>query len=184
MCTIIFDKIIKTYNGHVNGIEMVPVLGMANIAWNQQVKMEINKFHRSMGHVNEDDLRKMGKYCGIKLYGTLEPCYSCSLAKIQQKNVRKVTMDQSTIPGERLIVDISSFNVPSFGGAKFWVLVMEDCTEMCWSFFVAAKSKMPDQVILLIKRLRSEQRFKIKHIVKTVQRYDAGKNKLLERKCT
>jgi hypothetical protein len=114
-CNIIFYKIIKTSNGHVNGIEMVPVLGMANVAWNQPVKMEINKFHRSMGHVHEDSLRKMGKYYGIKLYSTLEPYYSCSLAKIRQKNVRKVTVDRSTTPGERLMVDISSLNVPSFG---------------------------------------------------------------------
>jgi hypothetical protein len=167
-CKIIFDKIIKISNGHVNGIEMVPVFGLANIAWNQPIKMEINKFHQSMGHVHKDALRKMGKYYGIKLYGTLEPCYSCSLAKIRQKNVRKVAVDRSMIPGEHLMVDISSVNVPSFGGAKFWVLVMDDCTGMCWSFFVVAKSKMPDQVILLIKKLRSEQRFKIKHIVKTV----------------
>jgi Reverse transcriptase (RNA-dependent DNA polymerase) len=48
---------------------------------------------------------------------------------------------------------------------------------------VAAKSKMPDQVILLIKKLRSEQRFRIKHIVKTVRCDDAGENKLLEQKC-
>jgi hypothetical protein len=72
------------------------------------------------------------------------------------------------VPGERLMVDISSVNVPSFGGTKFWVLVMKDCTGLCWSFFVAAKSKMPDQVIILIKKLRSEQCFKIKHIMKTV----------------
>jgi hypothetical protein len=92
-------------------------------------------------------------------------------------------VDRSTIPGERLMVDISSVNVPSFRGAKFWGLVMDDCTGMCWSFFVAAKSKMPDQVILLIKKHRSEQRLKIKHIVKTVRCDDAGENKMLEQKC-
>jgi hypothetical protein len=47
-----FHKIIKTSNGHINGIEMVPVSGMANVDWNQPVKMEINKFHQSMGHVH------------------------------------------------------------------------------------------------------------------------------------
>jgi hypothetical protein len=72
----------------------------------------------------------MGKYYGIKLFGTLEPCYSCSLARIRLKNVRKVTVDRSTTPGERLMVDISSVNDPSFGVAKFWVLVMNDCTGM------------------------------------------------------
>jgi hypothetical protein len=92
-------------------------------------------------------------------------------------------VDRSTIPGECLMVDISSVNVPSFGGAKFWVMVMDDCTGMCRSFFVAAKSKMLDQVILLIKKLRSEQCFKIKHIVKTVRCDDAGENKMLEQKC-
>jgi hypothetical protein len=126
----------------------------------------------------------MGKYYGIKLYGKLEPCFSCSLAKIKQKNVRKVAVNPSTVPGERLLVDISLVSARSIGGAWFWVLVMDDYTGMCWSFFVPVKAKMPDQVIFLIKKLQSEQRFKIKHIVKTIRCDDEGENKMLERKCT
>jgi hypothetical protein len=62
-------------------------------------------------------------------------------------------------------------------------LVTDNCTRMCWSFFVAAKSKMLDQVMLLIKKLQSNQHFKIKHIVKTIRCDDAGENKMLEQKC-
>jgi hypothetical protein len=51
---IVFDKIIKTSNGHANGIDMVPVMNVASVAWTKPAQMEINKFHRSMGHVNED----------------------------------------------------------------------------------------------------------------------------------
>jgi hypothetical protein len=65
----------------------------------------------------------------------------------------------------------------------FWVLVMDDCTSMCWSIFVSAKLKMPDQVVLLIKKLRSDQRYTIKHIVKVIRCDDAGENKVLELRC-
>jgi hypothetical protein len=42
---------------------------------------------------------------------------------------------------------------------------------------------MPDQVVLLIKKLRSDQRYTIKHIVKVIRCDDAGENKVLELRC-
>jgi hypothetical protein len=79
----------------------------------------------------------------------LEPCYECSLAKIRQNNVGKDAKQNSTVPGERLFVDISSVKGTSFGGAKLWVLVVDDSTDKFWSFFVMQKSQMPEQEVLL-----------------------------------
>jgi hypothetical protein len=123
-----------------------------------------------------------GKWASIMVLNYMVPWNNVIpvLWEDSAENVRKVAVDQSTVPGERLMVDISSVNVPSFGGAKFWVLVMDNCTGMCCSFFVAAKSKMPDQVIILIKKLQSKQCFRLKHIVKTVRCDDAGENKMLK----
>jgi hypothetical protein len=155
---ISFDQIIKTSHGHVNGIELIPVINMANLTMERGTVLDINDFHRSMGHVHEDSLRIMADYYGLKLRGQFHTCFECSLAKIRQRNVGKTTEKTSEIPGERLMVDISSVRSPSLGGSKFWIMVLDDCTDMCWSMFVSAKSHLPEQVVMLIKRLRLDQR--------------------------
>jgi hypothetical protein len=109
--------------------------------------------------------------------------FECSLSKIRQQNVGKTTKKTSKIPGERLMVDISLVQSPSFGGSRFWIKVLDDCTNMCWSMFVTEKSHLPEQVVLLIKKLRSDQRYPIKHIVKTIRCDEAGENKALEKQC-
>jgi hypothetical protein len=106
-----------------------------------------------MGHVHEDSLRKMAEYYGLKLRAQFNTCFECSLAKIRQRNVGKTTTKTSTVPGERLMVDISWVKSPSFRGSKFWIMVLDDCTDMCWSIFVSAKSYLAEQVVLLIKML-------------------------------
>jgi hypothetical protein len=60
---------------------------------------------------------------------------------------------------------------------------VDDFTDMCWSIFIKAKSIMPEQVVMLIKLLRSNQRFPIKHVVKTIRCDDAGENKAFENLC-
>jgi hypothetical protein len=112
--------------------------------------------------------------------GQFNTCFECSLAKIRQRNVGKTTEKTSKVPGERLMVDISLVKSPSFGGSIFWIMVLDDCTDMCWSIFVAAKSHLAKQVVLLIKKLRSDRRYPIKHIVKTVRCDDAGEKNLRE----
>jgi hypothetical protein len=181
--SIMFDHVIKTANGHVTGIELISVPNVAQVHIEKGSVLDVNDFHKSMGHIYKGALDKTAAYYGVKLRGKLEPCYECSLAKIRQVNVGKEAKSKSTVPGERLFVDISSVSTVSFGGAKFWVLVVDDCTDKCWSFFVKAKSQMPDKVVLLIKKLRSDQRYPIRHVVKTIRCDDAGENKVLETLC-
>jgi hypothetical protein len=138
---IVFDKVIKAHNGHINGIELVPVTTVANVTVDQGWVMDINTFHRSMAHIHQDALSKTADYYGNKLRGKFNTCFECSLAKIRQQNVGKDSENRSSVPGERLLVDISSVNVKSCGGNRFWVLVMDDCTSMCWSIFVSAKPR-------------------------------------------
>jgi hypothetical protein len=147
---------------------------MANLALERGTVVDINDFHQLMGHVNEDSLCKMADYYGLKLRGQFNKCFECSLAKICQRNVGKTTEKTSKIPGERLMVDNISFVLsPSFGGSKFWIMVLDDCTNMRWSMFVLAKLHLPEQGVLLIKKLQSDQRYPIKHIVKTIRCDDA-----------
>jgi hypothetical protein len=41
----------------------------------------------------------------------------------------------SSIRGEPLYIDISSMQETNFGGSKFWVLIIDDFSSYCWSYF-------------------------------------------------
>ena len=87
--------------------------------------------------------------------------------------------EKSTTPGERLFLDISSVKTTSIGGAKFWLLVQDDATDMCWSFFLKKKSDLAQSVLTLIINLRLQHSIKVQHI-----RCDnAGENLSLRKRC-
>jgi hypothetical protein len=58
------------------------------------------------------------------------------------------------LPGERLYVDISSIKERSFGGAKFWALIVDDYTDFCWSFVMNHKSDIKARVETLLTDLK------------------------------
>ena len=56
----------------------------------------------------------------------------CTVSKSMKSRVRNLCRTKSTTPGERLHVDISHVDTESLGGKVFWVLVVDDCTQMKW----------------------------------------------------
>jgi len=52
-------------------------------------------------------------------------------------------------------VDISLTENKSFGKKRFWLLVVDDATDYCWSFFLKEKSETGKVLMDLIKRLIS-----------------------------
>ena len=105
-------------------------------------------------------------------------CSDCAIAKARQKNLNKVWSSGSKVPGERLFVDISSIRGESYGGTKFWVLVLDDCTDYCWSFFLRNKSDLKYKVVNVIKELNGMDKK-----VSFVRCDDAGENKSFEQLC-
>jgi hypothetical protein len=86
---ISFEKIIKTSHEYVNGIELIPILNMANLTLEHGTMVNVNEFHQSMGHVHGDSLCKMAEYYGLKLHGQFNMCFECSVAKICQHMLEK-----------------------------------------------------------------------------------------------
>jgi hypothetical protein len=43
------------------------------------------------------------------------------------------------VPGERLYIYISSIKERGFKRTKFWALIVDDCTDYCWSFVMKYK---------------------------------------------
>jgi hypothetical protein len=98
--------------------------------------IEINDFHTMLGHCGSDWLERTARIHGFKLFGELKTCKQCAISKARQKNINKEWKGSSQIPGERLYIDISSIKNASYGGSKFWALVVDDYTDYCWSIFL------------------------------------------------
>jgi hypothetical protein len=82
----------------------------------------------------------------FRFTGQFEVCEYCAIAKASEKNINKVWSGSSNIPGERLYVDISSIQERSFGGSKFWALVVDDFTTYCWNFVLKNKSDLKEKI--------------------------------------
>ena len=67
----------------------------------------------------------------------------------------------------------------SFGRSKFWLLIVDDATDYCWSYFLKTKKQLSQEVRNLIKEIKKRDNKDVKYI-----RLDnAGENKKLERDC-
>ena len=75
--------------------------------------------------------------------GEIRPCLNCLMAKARQKNVPKKRLECSEIPGERF-VDISSPETKGIEGYRNWLLCVDDCTDMPFSFFISEKSQLEE----------------------------------------
>jgi hypothetical protein len=58
----------------------------------------------------------------------------------------------SNFPGERLYVDL--IKDESFGGAKFWALIVDDCTDYCWSYVAKSMDQLKTKVVELVEELK------------------------------
>ena len=125
--------------------------------------MDINYLHKLLGHPCEEILRTTAHHYGVKLRGTFTPFYSCSLAKIKQKKIVKFTDSKTTQKGERLYLDISSVKGESAGGSKFWLLIIDDFSDHCWSFFLRRKSQLSENVVQLLHQIQ-QQHIQVKNI--------------------
>ena len=91
--------------------------------------MDITVAHCIFGHPSEAMTKSTAKQYGWKRTGNLTKCDECTLAKICQRNLYKEDTPSSK-KGERLYIDISSIKKRSYGGSKFWVLIVDDFTKM------------------------------------------------------
>jgi hypothetical protein len=152
---------------------------LANVMLDRGKSIDINVLHGVLGHPSEDITKKIAEYYCWKITGKFKPCSDCQTAKFKQNAVPKELETKSTIPGERLYIETSSVKTESFGGSKFWLLVVDDCTDVAWSAFLNKKSDQVERLITLIKELA----IKHKGSVKYTRCDTAGENGALEKEC-
>ena len=98
-------------------------------------------------------VRTDGKQVWHKVDWKYAMCVSCALAKSKQKNLHKTSKDQELVPGELIGMDISSIKSTSYGGSKFWLLVVDYSSDYCWSYFLKAKSEVGEKLLTLLRFL-------------------------------
>jgi hypothetical protein len=140
--------------------------------------IDVNNLHKLLGHCGEVNARLTGKAYGYEVTGKFDVCEACSTKKARKKNINKEWKGGSSISGKRFYVDISSIKGTSFGGAKFWALIIDNFLSYCWSYFLKKKDELKDKVVERIKELKN------KNIrVKFLRLDDAGENYALEEEC-
>jgi hypothetical protein len=172
-----------TDTGLLGGIEMIPRTDVAMLVFEPGREIDINVLHSILGHVNEVVILKTAEYYNIKVCGDFKPCYVCSLSNIRQKPVCKNSESRSEKPGERLYMDIRSIASISFGGSKFWLLVVDDYSDYYWSLFLQRKSQLAERAFALIMKIKveSEDKINVQKIVQRLRCDNAGENLNLQK---
>src|SRR6202522_300616 len=119
----------------------------ANIATKE---MSINELHKRMGHVNNDDLRRMvekGMVTGIKLDMSSKPgfCEICVKAKAARKPFPKESITEYRTYGEKVVADVwGPAPVKSIGGKEYYLLFKDLFSHEERIYFLKQKSEVFD----------------------------------------
>jgi hypothetical protein len=137
---------------------MKPILsniinGFANASISNERIYDINHLHKFFGHCGQEILNKTIKMYGFKSSGNFVTCEQCTIVTARQKSVNKNWLGASNSLGERLYVETSSIKERSFGGAKFWALIVDDYTDYCWSFSMKNKLDIKARIKTLLTDL-------------------------------
>ena len=135
--------------------------------------------HQLLGHPSEEITRTMGLKSGVQMRGVMNHCEGCELGKMRQKNVIKEQVPRAKEVGDRMFMDISSIKYRSIGGAKYWVLFMDDNSGFLISKFLKQKSDLAREGLMLMKRLKDQYRIEIK----IIRCDNAGENKKMDDAC-
>jgi hypothetical protein len=57
--TLMFDRLMQTENGGVVGVIMQPKIDTMHVSIEKGRVVDVNDFHKSMGHINEESFHKM-----------------------------------------------------------------------------------------------------------------------------
>jgi len=186
--TIEFDRVFKTENGFLCGVELLPRSEQAHptvdttattVQQGKSVKhWNINRLHKVLNHASEEVLRLTAKDYNWTIQGVFEKCSDCHMSNITQKDVPKSTTDKATEPGYRVFIDQTSIKVTSLGGSKYWLVIVDDATGMTWSIFLKRKNEQVQHMLTFFRKMKRRGT-----PVRKVRCDNAGENKALQEAC-
>jgi Reverse transcriptase (RNA-dependent DNA polymerase)/gag-polypeptide of LTR copia-type len=133
-------------------------------------KININTAHTLLGHMSEAITRETCKLYGWEVIGKLDVCEDCGKAKAKQRNVPKISDENSD--KDKFYFDVSSIKGSSYGGSKHWLHVVHGETKMKWSMFLKTKDEVKDKMTQWVDEIRSKRME-----VKTLRCDNAAENK-------
>ena len=122
----------------------------------ERKEMRLETYHRMLGHPSIDSTKLTARDMGLKLTGNLKTCENCMLAKIRRKNIKKVGENNSKVPSECLMIDISFIKQESLGKRNIWVLIEDQYSKMRWSVFTRRRCDMVKEMVDFIRKLKAK----------------------------
>ena len=195
---LVFDRILDTGTGFLSSVELIPVGQKMEVNDHhgageepkvtspevgkglEKATMSLKTLHSMLGHAHHGLCWRTAHYYGWKVTDKdMAVCEPCGLAKAKQAKLNKEDNNKAKVVGERLCLDIQPMMNASYGGAKNWLLVVDELSGYCWSYFLKSKDETVNVVVPLLKDLRERLNLKIRFI-----RCDnSGENKSLRDRC-
>ncbi|MFM8622588.1 MAG: hypothetical protein ACKOB3_04330, partial [Holophagaceae bacterium] len=166
-----------TAKGHVFGTNILPMTEVAFVS-ETTLNKTVEEAHQLLGHPGKSLMEATSARLNWKLTGDKDTsCEECMIAKAKRENVNKVSKNPSTIPGSRISINISSVKTPEHGQkGRYWLLVVDEATNMKWSFFLATKKQQVPVLQGFIKTLKE-----MGNPVKYIRCDNAGENESLKK---
>ena len=142
-------------------------------------KKNINDLHIKLGHPSKTITHSTAKAICIQVTGTFKPCEDCAMGKAKQHAVSKKAVPWSQILGERLFFDIRSPSTPTFGKKHHWLLIINDCSDYSWSFFLKEKSDLAKTMLALVINLKIKFNLQVQYLCCN----NAGENQDFKKTC-
>ena len=179
---IVFDRHLRTKDGRLSGVEMIPIEYGSNYSYingpSNHCAVALNDYHEFLGHPGEEITRRTAKVRDMKLQGKYDPCKGCLLGKARQKDVPKAPKERAQKPAERLFIDISYQTIGSLRGNIYWLLAIDDHSGRAKSFFLKKKSDLTETIMAWLELLHNHS-----YIVKYIRMDGGGENKALIQAC-
>jgi hypothetical protein len=112
--------------------------------------------HELLGHFNSHLLAETTQKDFYKTKNNLHDCSKCALSKEKQKDLNKLTACLSKDFRGRINIDMSSVQNTSYCFAHFWHLIKNFFTGYLWSYFIKAKSGLPETMYDWLKLVQKE----------------------------
>jgi len=71
----------------------------------------------------------------------------------EAENVPKGPKEKSTKPGYCMYIDLTSSKYISAGGSKYWLLAVDEATQMKFSMFLKQKSEVKESFVPFLKEI-------------------------------
>ena len=143
-----FDQQIKSSNGEL--VRLKIKLGKI-----EHVNLHIGSTHAILRHPSNELTNETAEKIVLKGIHVEVTCESCIKAKQKRKNIPKYVDFRVTEPGGKVFFDLSSIEYKSLGGAKFWLLFVDEYSSFKKSYFLHTKNQVTEKGLEFIHLLQS-----------------------------